>query len=331
MAVFQPIINVWWDIFGVTLTWGLEHLYALFSAVGAFRVVGSYGLAIIALTIAVRLILFPLFAWQLKVSRKSAQDQRKIAPELAALRKKHKGNAQKLNQEMMKLYKDHGISPAGPLLGCLPVLIQLPVLSALYYVLRKEATAHSAFHIAGAGFLWVPNLNIYPSHTSVLGPLHLPALLAGMVPGWAYIVLPLLAAATTLVQSRMMMPAPNPMASPEEQQTQQMTRNMQVLTPIMIYYFAVVTPAGLGLYWFISNLVSIGMQYAVFGKGGLAAISMATPSPALANASVPGGIGQPASPGGRSSGSARPSRKAQEALRSGRARKRRRDPNDIVR
>ena len=110
-------------------------------------------------------------------------------------------------------------------------------------------------------FLFIGNLNTSPlSHPLVAG---LP------IPGIAYVVIPLLAAATTFVQSRMMQQPPNPAASEQEQQAQAMTKQMQVFMPLMIAYFAFVTPAGLGLYWFISNCFAIIQQYLVNGWGGL--------------------------------------------------------------
>ncbi len=259
------------------MTWVLTHFYFAFQSLGATSQLGAYGVAIVALTIVVRLVLFPLFAWQLKTSRRSMTDQKKVAPELAKLRKKYKGNPQQLNAEMMKLYKEHGINPMAPLMGCLPLLVQMPVLYALYYVLRNEAYSRKPpFHLATAHFLWIPSLNITPGQVSVLSHLAVPHMLAVLVPTPTYLIIPLLAGVTTFIQSKMMMPPVNPDATPEEQQAQQLSRNMQWLTPIMIYYFAVVTPAGLGLYWLVSNVISIIQQYFVLGWGGLA-----RPSPAV--------------------------------------------------
>ncbi len=217
--------------------------------------IGAYGVAIIVMTLMVRLVLSPLYHFQLSVSRKTMQEQRKIAPEMAALKKKYKNDPQKQQAAMMELYKEHGVNPLGGLTGCLPALVQLPILSALYYVFRdtgKEFVDH---------FLWVPHLNHYPNQHELIHGLPIP------VP--AYLVIPLLAAATTFVQSRMMQQPPNPVATEQEQQQAQMAQSMQIVMPLMIMYFAFVTPAGLGLYWFVSNCFAIIQQYLVTGWGGL--------------------------------------------------------------
>ncbi|HSR22419.1 MAG TPA: YidC/Oxa1 family membrane protein insertase, partial [Candidatus Eisenbacteria bacterium] len=127
-------------------------------------------------------------------------------------------------------------------------------------------------------FLFVPHLNDLPSAHALVPGLPIPSLV--------YLVIPLLAAGTTFVQSRMMQQPPSPVPTEQELQTQQMTRTMQVMMPLMIAYFAIVTPAGLGLYWFVSNCVSIVQQYFVTGWGGL----RRQPSPAAA----PAGGGSPA-------------------------------------
>src|SRR5918999_3826109 len=100
---------------------GLAAFYAL---------VPVYGLAIILLTIAVRILLLPL---SIKQTR-SQREMQRIMPEIKALQKKHKGDRQKINEETMKLYKEHGVNPLG---GCLPLLMQFPVLIALYYVITR--------------------------------------------------------------------------------------------------------------------------------------------------------------------------------------------------
>jgi YidC/Oxa1 family membrane protein insertase len=224
---------------------GVPFLYAI----------GAYGIAIIALTLMVRLILSPLYHFQLSVSRKTMREQRKIAPELAALKKKYKSDPQKQQAAMMELYKEHGINPLGGLTGCLPAVVQIPILSALYYVFR-DTGKNFADH-----FLWVPHLNAYPGQHQLIPGIPIP------VP--AYLIIPLLAGATTFVQSRMMQQPPNPAATEQEQQAAQMNKSMQVMMPLMILYFAFVTPAGLGLYWFISNCFAIVQQYLVTGWGGL--------------------------------------------------------------
>jgi YidC/Oxa1 family membrane protein insertase len=244
--------------FGQSINWGLFHLYNLFVSIPFLKEVGAYGLAIVVLTIIIKAILSPLFQLQISLSRRAMDQQRKLAPEVAALRKKHKG--EKLNQEMMKLYREHGVNPLGGAAGCLPAVVQMPILIALYYVFYGAARAGT---FKPAHFLFVPNLNDVPgAHPLVHGfPVPIPIL--------SYAIIPLLAAATTFVQSKMIQQPPNPGATEQEQTQQQMAQSMQVMMPLVIAYFALVTPAGLGLYWFVSNCFAIVQQYFVTGWGSL--------------------------------------------------------------
>jgi YidC/Oxa1 family membrane protein insertase len=218
--------------------------------------IGAYGVAIIILTVIIRLALAPLQQFQLVTQRKTMVEQRKLAPQVAELRKKYKKDPQKLNAEMMKLYQEHGVNPLGGMIGCLPLIVQIPILTALYYVFQGFARSTD---MAAQPFLFIPNLNAIPNQHLLFHGLPIPLL--------EYLVFPLLAALTTLVQSRMlqMPPAPNP--TEQELQTQQMQRTMVWLSPLMIGYFALNVPAGLGLYWFIGNCVSIIQQSFVVGWG----------------------------------------------------------------
>jgi YidC/Oxa1 family membrane protein insertase len=156
---------------------------------------------------------------------------------------------------MMKLYQEHGVNPLGGLVGCLPLIVQIPILTALYYVFQGFAnTVHKA-----QPFLFVPNLNENPLHHVMFTGLP--------IPSPEYLVFPLLAALTTLIQSRMLQMPPPPNPTEQELQTQQMQRTMVWLSPLMIGYFAMNVPAGLGLYWFIGNCVSIIQQSFVVGWG----------------------------------------------------------------
>ena len=223
--------------------------------VPGLEAIGAYGLAIIALTIIIKLLLAPLYQLQLSMSRKSMQEQRKLAPEVAKLKKKYKGDAQKLNTATMELYKEHGVNPLGGLAGCLPAVAQFPILTALYW-------AFSNYKVSDAHFLFIPTLLDSPSkHLLIPG--------FPLVPTVVFAIIPLLAAASTYVQAKMMQQPPNPLATESELQAQQMTKSMSMMMPLMIAYFAIVTPAGLGLYWFISNCVAIIQQYFVTGWGQL--------------------------------------------------------------
>jgi YidC/Oxa1 family membrane protein insertase len=248
--------------------------------------IGAYGVAIVILTIIIRLALAPLQQFQLVTQRRTMMEQRKLAPQVADLRKKYKGDREKLNAETMKLYQEHGVNPLGGLIGCLPLIVQLPILTALFYVFRNYATSD---HLA-APFLFIPNLNDSPSH-------HL--LIAGLpIPTIAYLVLPVLAAVTTLVQSRMLQMPPLPNPTEQEQQTQQMQRTMVLLSPLMILYFAITVPAGLGLYWFVGNCVSIIQQSFVTGWGNLLPKWGGSPPERTVEPKGGGGGGSKNGPGG---------------------------------
>ena len=239
----------------MTLSWLLRFIYSNFQQVSFLDWIGAYGVAIIVLTLIIRLVLSPLFQFQLVTQRRSMVEQRKLAPQIAELRKKYKKEPQRLNQETMKLYQEHGVNPLGGMIGCLPMVVQMPVLIALYYVFTQFAhNSHVATH-----FFFVPNLNDNPNHHLLIAGLPIPAL--------AYLVFPLLAALTTLVQSRMMQVPPSANPTDQEHQTQQMQRTMVWISPLMIGWFALNVPAGLGLYWFVGNCVSIIQQSFVVGWG----------------------------------------------------------------
>ena len=243
--------------FGQTLVTLLSFIYS-----------HIHGIAILVVTIIIRLLLSPLQQFQLVTQRRTMTEQRKLAPEVAELRKKFKKDPQKLNAEMMKLYQEHGINPLGGMIGCLPLIVQIPILTALFYVFRDWApSAHVVAH-----FLFVSNLNANPSANPIFAGLPIP---------WpAYLVFPVLAAITTLIQTRMLqMPLP-PNPTDQEAQAQQMQRTMLWLSPLMIGYFALNVPAGLGLYWFIGNCVSIIQQSFVVGWGNILPARFRTVAPA---------------------------------------------------
>jgi YidC/Oxa1 family membrane protein insertase len=213
-------------------------------------------------------------------------EQRKLAPQVSELRKKFKKDAPRLNAEMQKLYAEHGINPFAGLVGCLPLIVQLPILTALYYVFTGFAKGAKI----PAHFLFIPNLNDNPNHHLMFT---LPGLSIG-IPVVAYLLFPLLAAATTYVQTKMLQMPPAPNLTEQELQTQQMQKMMVWMSPLMIGYFALNVPAGLGLYWFIGNCVGIIQQSFVVGWGNLL--------PKRAGPSTAPGVTKGGSGGGQKSG-----------------------------
>ena len=260
---FLPVVRLWELVIRDPLANLLQFIYLHLQGVPVITTIGAYGVAIIVLTIVVLLLLAPLQQFQLVTQRRTMAEQRKLAPQVAELRKKYKKDAQKLNAETMKLYQEHGVNPLGGFIGCLPLVVQIPILTALYWVFTGFARTHPVV----AHFLFVPNLNENPFHHPIVLFGHTIALFGIPIPQLAYLVFPLLAAVTTLIQSRMLQMPPPPNPTEQEQQTAQMQRTMILLSPLMIGYFALNVPAGLGLYWFVGNCVSIIQQSFVVGWG----------------------------------------------------------------
>jgi len=248
-------------IFSNPFQWILEQLTHAFKDVSLLATIGSFGLSVIVLTLVIRAVLFPIFAWQLKTSRRIQAEQRRIAPQLTELRKKYKGQPQKLSAEMNKVYREHGISPFSGLTGCLPLLVQMPVLIGLYQAIRQTTT-----HIASGdkGFLWISDLSksahdVCCANNNWLQLLAHPALL----------VLPVLAAALTFAQSRMMMPPLRPDMTDQERSMANITKQMSFIFPVVILLFSLNFAQGLALYWVTGTLFMVVQQYLVVGWGGL--------------------------------------------------------------
>ncbi|HYM51334.1 MAG TPA: YidC/Oxa1 family membrane protein insertase [Candidatus Limnocylindrales bacterium] len=249
--VFIPIKNLWWAIFGVPMHAVLAWLVHVLAGNPLAEAIGPFGIAIILLTIMIKIILSPIFHYQLTTSRRVQAEQRRIAPELAALRKKYKKDPQGLNQATMALYREHGINPLAQMSGCLPALIQAPILIALYWVIYGVAKGGLGIH--DLHFLWIPHLDQRAGDFAHNGPL--------------VIALPLLAGLTTFVQTKMMTP-PGGTAGVDPTQ-QAMTQNMTLIMPVFIGFISLNFPAALALYWVVSNLFSIGQQYFITGWGSL--------------------------------------------------------------
>ena len=245
--------------------WVLERLTSAFASVGPLDAIGAFGLAVIVLTIALRAVLFPVFNWQLRTSRRIQAEQRMIAPQLQELRKKFKKEPQKLSAEMNKLYREHGISPFSGLTGCLPALVQMPVLIGLYNGIRNATT--NLIHLSGGahvGFLWIPDVSKSVQQSCCpsgnwLNAFSMPQLL----------ILPLIAAAFTFAQSRMMMPPLRPDMTSQERSMANVTKQMSFLFPVMVFVFGILLPQGLAIYWVTGNIFMVMQQFYVVGWGGL--------------------------------------------------------------
>lgn len=199
--------------------WNTIFVYPLSQVITFFAELlgNSYGLAIIVVTVIIRLVLLPLNIKQLK-STKAMQD---IQPEIQKLQKKYSSKdantQQKLQQETMELFQKHGVNP---LAGCLPIFVQMPILIAMYHaIMRTEA-------IKAGSFLWFEL-------------------------GTPDFILPLIAGAATYFQQKLMM-ADNPATSQNPQM-----KIMLYVMPIMITVFGYILPAALALYWVVGNVFMV--------------------------------------------------------------------------
>ena len=209
MNLFDPLVQVFRLVF--------EGFYNLTAAVGF----ANYGIAIILMTILVKALMYPLTAKQVR-SMKAMQD---LQPALKKLQKDYKNNPQLLQQKMAELYKEAGVNP---LAGCLPLLIQMPILMGVYYCLYGYS------YSGDPTFLWLTSL-------SDTDPLY---------------VLPILSALTTYIQQKQTM-------ANNGQDNQQM-KIMSYMMPLFIGWISLNFPSGLVVYWVTMNLCQIAQQWYMF-------------------------------------------------------------------
>jgi len=214
----------WFDIIAKPLIIGMNY---------SNKVTHNYGIDIILLTILIKIIFYPL---SLK-SYQSMNKMKKLQPQIQKLREKFKDDKQKLNQEMMDIYKRQGVNPMG---GCLPMIIQIPVFFALYKALS------SAIELRHAPFmLWMNDLSAPEDLYSftVLG-YSLPIR-----------ILPLIMGITQVIQQKMTPTTADPMQE-----------KIMLFMPILFTFLFWGFPAGLVLYWLVNNVISIGQQYYINKK-----------------------------------------------------------------
>ncbi|MBN2684728.1 MAG: membrane protein insertase YidC, partial [Pontiellaceae bacterium] len=193
----------------------------------------NYGVAIILLTLVVRVLFWPLT----HKSTESMKRMQELQPQIKALQVKYKSNPQRMQQETMALYKENKVNPMG---GCLPMLLQMPVLFALFSVLRN------AIELRYSSFLWISDLS--SPENLFAGAFKIPLL------GWdALNILPIVMAGSMIWQQKVSAPS-TAAATPEQQQQQKM---MMYMMPIMMLVFFYTMPSGLTLYWTTSNLLMI--------------------------------------------------------------------------
>ena len=204
----------------------MSYLYNLLQQFFAFllnttdKYVGNFGVSIIIVTILIKIALLPLTLKQ----DKSMKEMKKIQPELEKLKEKYANDKQMLNIKTMELYKEHKVNPAG---GCLPLLIQFPILIALFGVLRNGIIPQDS------SFLWLKLSEKDP-----------------------YYILPILNGAVSFFQQKLMGTSDNPQM-----------KNMMYIFPIMMIYISYKMPSGLQLYWLTSSILAVVQQYFIMKKG----------------------------------------------------------------
>jgi len=268
MNIFAPIISVFNTLLYIPI---INSLVALYHAFNFIHLPFALGFSIIALTVLIRLVLYPLTNSQLKASKKM-QD---IAPHLSKLKEKHKGDAKTLQAETMKLYKEFGVNPAA---GCLPVLIQLPLIWALYSALQLIVKPGAAVLSQINHMLYANSLRLTtPWDTTFFGlplaqnPSHLLSTLGPLI-----LLVPIATGVFQFIQTKMML---NPKTQAKDGSKKDEKKKEDFATafqsqslyifPIMIAFFSYGFPIGLSLYWNTFTIFGIIQQYRISGLGGL--------------------------------------------------------------
>jgi YidC/Oxa1 family membrane protein insertase len=216
------------SIIAIPLFWTLKLFY---------KVIGNYGWAIVLLTLIVRIPFIPL----VNKSQKAMKKMQELQPKMAEIREKYKKDPQKMQQEIMGLYKKYKVNPVS---GCLPMILQIPVFFALYKILLI------AVELRGASFmLWIKDLS---APDTLFG--HIPAWFP-LIGGFAVGPLPILMGITMLIQQRMTPTSMDPAQN-----------KMMMLMPIVFTFLFLNFASGLVLYWLMNNVFSISQQFYVNKK-----------------------------------------------------------------
>ena len=221
----------------------------------------NYGVAIILLTILIRLILYPLMQKQMV----SMREMQKIQPLMKAVQEKYKNNKERLNKELMALYKEHKVNPMS---GCLPLLIQMPILILLFQALRVFEYLDPITNNIAGGFLWIKSYYAVMENGELVTRAGL-ALSERLIPfGFFRIeyigILPFLVAGSMYIQQKMT--STDGTTGKDGGSAQQTQKMMTIMMPLMIGFMSFTLPSGLTLYWFTSTLLGIGQQYLINKK-----------------------------------------------------------------
>lgn len=228
------------------------------------------GMAIIVLTIVIRFIMWPIIASQTRQMHK----MHSLNPHLANIKEKHKGDKKRQQEEMMKLYKEHGVNPMA---GCLPSIVQLVVFGSLYTTLLHFASANNGNAVAAINkALYFPALHLNSLDTTFFGisVSDSPQKLLSSMP--FLVLIPLVTAATQFIFSKMMLPlktkADREKESKKEVQADfasALQSQSMYIFPLMIGFFAFSLPIGMALYWNTFTIFGIIQQYLLVGSGSL--------------------------------------------------------------
>jgi YidC/Oxa1 family membrane protein insertase len=218
----------WFNFLAKPCVWLMNKLYS---------VIPNYGVAIIILTILIKVILWPLGS----KSYKSMSEMKKIQPLMKEIREKYKNDKKKMNEEVMNLYRTYKINPLG---GCLPMLVQLPVFFALYRMLYQAIELrHAPF------FLWIDDLSA-PDRL-----FRFDFAIPFMQPPYGIPVLTIIMGATMLLQQKMSPPMGDPTQA-----------KMMMFMPLIFTVIFINFSSGLVLYWLVNNILSISQQYYIQKK-----------------------------------------------------------------
>jgi len=249
----------------MTELWNTLLVHPLISLlVLAYNVIPDFGWAIVAVTIGIRLLLYPLFVTQIR-SQRAMQE---IAPAMNTLKGKYGKDRQRLTEEQMKLYRERGYNPA---LGCLPLVVQMPILFAMYAAFLQAPDLTGAAldgilsRLPGATAPLIPN-PLAPDQRLDLSANWLPWMTGGLGKPDPWFVLPILAGVAQLVSSVMAMPA---VQQKSDDPQQRMMQSMTYYFPIITVVIAWGLPSGLAVYWVATTLFQIVQQYVVTGWGHL--------------------------------------------------------------
>ena len=209
----------------------------------------NYGIAIILMTVLIRVILYPLMQKQMV----SMREMQKIQPLMKEVQAKYKNDKERLNKELMALYKEHKVNPMS---GCLPLIIQMPILILLFQVLREFNTKIYAVYNGNPGFLWLKDLSL---------PDQLIQLPGSGIFGIQYLgIMPFLIGGSMYIQQKMT--STDGTTGKDGGSAQQTQKMMTIMMPLMIGFMSFSLPSGLTLYWLTSTVLGIGQQYLINKK-----------------------------------------------------------------